>query len=124
MKFCCPKVVFFRKKIPREFTLLIPLGTSSCIFGKRENMFSVPKDTVRFFHFSKVDSFIRFYSFCTMRKLSSLFQTFKHFSPNRFLSPGFVDFPGEHSLICPFSASYQNRVLSHRQVLKLPREIY
>lgn len=56
----------FVLQIPSKFTLLIPLGTNSCIFWEREDMLSFPIYTVRLSHPSKADSFIRFYSFCTM----------------------------------------------------------
>ena len=60
---CCPEFIF-SLKVSSDFAFLISQRTFSHILGAREDMFSVPKCTVRFLHLCKVESFLRLYGFC------------------------------------------------------------
>ena len=66
---CCPELYFF-KKISSDFSFLISQGTISHILGAREDILFVPKYTVRFLRFCRVELFLRLYGFCTEWKIS------------------------------------------------------
>ena len=115
----------FSLKISSDFAFFILKGTISHILGAREGMLSVPKSNVQFICLCRVYSFLRFYGFCTKRKISFMIQALNHFSPYKFLVLRFVDFFGEYLLIGPFSAN-QKKDLFHLygQVLKPFCEFY
>ena len=102
----------FSLKISSNFAFFILQRTISHILGAIEDMLSVPKCIVRFLCLCRVDSFLRFYGFCTKRKVSFIIQALNHFPPYKFLPLRFVDFFGEYLLICPFSAN-QKKDLFH-----------